>query len=153
MVTAVLVATLALGIAATSVTFSLVNGFGGLNPDRLVTTSVDLSLRGYTPVEGNRFWVRLLDEVKRLPRTEAASLAVRLPLDIGMSMQQIAPEGYQARDGRGWPSTEFATVETEYLHTIGTPLLAGREFTERDTVSALPVIIVNRWCFSARRSS
>jgi predicted permease len=115
----------------------------GFNPDRLVTTSVDLSLRGYTPVEGNRFWVRLLDEVRRLPHTEAASLAARLPLDIGMSMQQIAPEGYQARDGRGWPSTEFAIVETEYLHTIGTPLLAGREFTERDTVSALPVIIVN----------
>ena len=115
----------------------------GFNPDRLVTTSVDLSLRSYTPVEGNRFWVRLLDEVRRLSRTEAASLSARLPLDIGITMQGIAPEGYQTREGRGWPSTEFATVDTGYLHTIGTPLLEGREFVESDTVSAPPVIILN----------
>ena len=115
----------------------------GFNPDRLVTTSVDLSLRGYTPGEGNRFWARLLHDVRRLPRTEAASLSARLPLDIGMSMLRIAPEGYQAPEGRGWPSTEFATVETGYLRTVGTPLLEGREFTERDTAAAPLVIILN----------
>jgi len=115
----------------------------GFNPDRLVITSVDLSLRGYTPGEGNRFWARLLDEVRRLPRTEAATLSARLPLDIGISMQGIAPEGYQVPEGRGWPSAEFATVETQYLRTVETPLLEGREFTERDTVSAPLVIILN----------
>jgi predicted permease len=115
----------------------------GFNPDHVVTSSVDVSLRAYSPEEGNRFWQRLLDGVRRLPRTESASLSARLPLDLGISMQMIAPEGYQPPEGRGWPSTEVATVGTQYLRTLGTPLLEGREFTDRDTASSPKVIILN----------
>ena len=115
----------------------------GFNPDGVVATSVDLSLRGYSPEEGNRFWVRLVAEVRRLPRTESASLSARLPLDIGMTMTTIAPEGYHPPEGRGWPATEFATVDTQYLRTLGTALVEGREFTERDSASSPKVIILN----------
>jgi putative ABC transport system permease protein len=115
----------------------------GFTPDRVVTSSVDLSLRAYSPEEGNLFWLRLLDGVRRLPRTESASLSARLPLDLGISMQTIAPEGYQPPEGRGWPATEFATVGTQYLGTVGTPLLEGREFTDRDTAASQKVIILN----------
>jgi predicted permease len=115
----------------------------GFNPDGVVTTSVDVSLRAYSPEEGNLFWLRLLDGVRRLPRTESASLSARLPLDLGISMQTIAPEGYQPPEGRGWPATEFATVETQYLRTLGTPLVEGREFTDQDTASSPAVSILN----------
>jgi predicted permease len=115
----------------------------GFNPDRLVTTSVDISLRGDAAAESTLFWVRAIDAVRRLPRTESASLAARLPLDLGITTQRLAPEGYVPPPGRGWPSIEFATIDTNYLRTLGTPLLAGREFTERDTAASPPVAIVN----------
>ena len=115
----------------------------GFNPDRLVVTSVDLSLHDYSADQGQRFWTRLLEDVRQLPRTESASLTTRLPLDLGMVMQAIAPEGFQPPAGRGWPSTEFATIETDYLRTVGTPLVEGREFTDRDTASAPLVIVLN----------
>ena len=115
----------------------------GFRPDRLVTTSVDISLRGYRPAEATRFWMQLIDVIRRLPRTEAASLSARLPLDLGITMLRIAPDGYVPAPGQGWPSTEFATIDTAYLTTLGTPLLDGREFTERDTAATPPVVIVN----------
>jgi predicted permease len=115
----------------------------GFKPDGLVTTSVDLSLHGYSRDENSRFWTRLLDDVRRLPRTESASLSARLPLDLGISVQTLAPEGYQAPDGRGLPATEFAYVETDYLRTLQIPLIEGREFTERDTDASPRVIILN----------
>jgi predicted permease len=115
----------------------------GFDPDRLVTTSVDISLRGYAAAESNQFWARVVDAVRRLPRTESASLSARLPLDLGITMQRLAPEGYVPPPGRGWPSMEFATIDTSYFRTVGTLLLEGREFTERDTAATPPVVIVN----------
>jgi len=115
----------------------------GFNPDRLVMTSVDLSLHDDSADEGQRFWTRLLEDVRQLPRTESASLTTRLPLDLGMVMQPIAPEGFQPPAGRGWPATEVATIATDYLRTVGTPLVEGREFTDRDTASAPFVILLN----------
>jgi predicted permease len=115
----------------------------GFNPDRLVTTSVDVSLHDRSREEGQRFWTRLLEDVRQLPRTESASLTTRLPLDLGLVMQAIAPEGFQPPAGRGWPATEVATIETDYLRTVGTPLVEGREFTDRDTASAPLVIVLN----------
>jgi hypothetical protein len=109
-------------------------------------TSVDLSLHDDSADEGQRFWTRLLEDVRQLPRTESASLTTRLPLDLGMVMQPIAPEGFQPPAGRGWPSTEAATIATDYLRTVGTPLVEGREFTDRDSASAPLVIVLLMVC-------
>jgi len=107
-----------------------------------VTTAVDI--RAYVSAAGsNRFWSKLLDEVRRLPQTESASLTARLPLELGIVTLSIAPEGFQPAEGRAWPSSEFAVVESDYFRTLRIPFVEGRDFNDRDTVGSQNVIIVN----------
>jgi putative ABC transport system permease protein len=115
----------------------------GFDPRNVVTTAVDIRQQHYSPATGNRFWATLLDDVRRLPQTESASLTARLPLELGIVMLSLAPEGFQPAVGQAWPSSEFAVVEPDYFRTLRIRFVEGRDFTERDNVSAPNVIIVN----------
>src|SRR4030095_10680704 len=45
--------------------------------------------------------------------------------------------------GANAPSVMYAVVGTRYFETMGTPIVAGREFTERDTAGNQRVVVVN----------
>lgn len=117
----------------------------GFDPNRLATASIDVSLHGYSRDESDAFWQKLIAAVRRLPRTEAASLATRLPLDLGITRIPLGPDGYRPPDGEGWPSTELARVDTDYFRTLKLPLVEGREFTDTDRMQSRPVVIVNEF--------
>jgi predicted permease len=115
----------------------------GFDPAGVVATSVDTGPRAYSPDEGRAFWSRLLGEVRRLPRVESASLTARLPLELGIVMTSLAPEGFAPADASAWPSVEFAIVEIGYFETMRIPLIEGRDFADRDTGGAPAVAVVN----------
>jgi predicted permease len=115
----------------------------GFDPARVVTTSVDIRVRNDPPEAARRFWTQLIDDVRRLPDTESASLTARLPLELGIVELSLAPEGFQPQAGRGWPSAEFSVVDGGYFDTLRIPILDGRDFDGRDTADATPAIIVN----------
>jgi predicted permease len=115
----------------------------GFDPANVVTSAVDIRGSGYSPAETQGFWTTLIDEIRRLPMTESASLTARLPLELGIVTLSIGPEGFQPAGDRGWPSSEFAVVDPDFFDTLRIPLVDGRDFTDRDTGGAPPVIIVN----------
>ncbi len=115
----------------------------GFDPERVVTTSLDVSVHTYAPPASSAFWRRLLDEVRRLPGTDSASLAARLPLDLGLTRIPLGPDGYRPAGDQTWPMTEFARVDTDYFRTLRIPLVDGRDFTDRDRPPSPDVIIVN----------
>ena len=117
----------------------------GFDPNRIATASLDVSLHGYSRDESDAFWQKLIAAVRRLPRTEAASLATRLPLDLGISRIPLGPDGYRPPDGEAWPSSELARVDTDYFRTLKLPLVEGREFTDSDRMQSRPVVIVNEF--------
>jgi hypothetical protein len=51
-------------------------------------------------------------------------------------------EGYNAKEGED-TNPNVNNVGPRYFATLGMPLLAGREFTEQDTLGAPRVAIVN----------
>jgi predicted permease len=115
----------------------------GFDPERVVMTAVDRGPQADQSMTASRFWLRLIDRVAALPRTESVSLTSRVPLDLGITQGPIAPEGYQPPADGTWPSIEVATVDVSYFKTLRIPLLEGRDFGERDTDTAPPVVIVN----------
>ena len=115
----------------------------GFEPAGLVTTSIDLGLQGYSMADSQRVWDRLIADIRRLPRTQSASLTTRAPLDLGMVETTLAPEGYQPAEGRGWPAVEAASVAPAFFHTLRIPLLEGREFSDRDRATSPDVVILN----------
>src|SRR5208282_1662102 len=54
----------------------------------------------------------------------------------------VVVEGYQPRQDEDM-SPYWAAVSSDYFRTLGIPLLAGREFTEKDAAGAPKVAIIN----------
>jgi putative ABC transport system permease protein len=124
---------------------SLMNGRAidlGFDPAGVVTTAVDIGGHDERR-DPAQFWSTLIDEVKRLPHIESASLTYRLPLELGMVTRSIGPDGFQPADGLPWPTTEFSAIGTGFFATLRIPLLDGRDFTDRDYRPDARVAILN----------
>jgi putative ABC transport system permease protein len=84
----------------------------------------------------------LLDRLRSLPGVTSASASKVMPLDGGLWTRHVAVEGYTFRSDES-EDVGFNTVAPKFFATVGTPLLSGREFDERDTNTANRVAIVN----------
>lgn len=78
----------------------------------------------------------LLDQIRAIPAVESAATSTHVPLD-GSSWSL----GVHA--GEVETSSKFAWVSPGYFRTMQIQFLAGRDFTERDTMQSQPVVIVN----------
>jgi predicted permease len=97
---------------------------------------------GVTPqgnVDGHVFYRRLIDRLRQAPSVESVSFVSNRP-------------------GSGWSDNNDLTLDgvpqqsvilrsdnagPDYFRTLGIPVLAGRDFTDADTLKSQPVAIVN----------
>ncbi len=85
------------------------------------------------------FYRDLVEQVERLPGVVSASFAGNTPLSGGWWTDSVSINGQP-------PSGEVAhlnSIAPRYFETMRTPLVAGRDFTDRDDTSASQVAIVN----------
>jgi predicted permease len=115
----------------------------GFDPTNVVTIAADVRATAASPAERRAFWTRLIDAIRRMPQTESVSLTYRPPLELGMVVASIGPDGFTPAQGEAWPTTEYCAIEPDYFKTLRTPLVEGRDFTAQDIDSASDVIIVN----------
>jgi predicted permease len=105
--------------------------------------SIDLQPAGYDARRGAAFFRGMLARVREMPGVDAASLAFRVPLGFGgNSSMSAAIDGYTPAPNEE-VTFSFNRVGSDYLKTMGIPLLAGREFTDTDTADRPDVAIVN----------
>jgi hypothetical protein len=113
----------------------------GFDPSRLVLATIDPGLRGYSTSESQRYFTELVEHASRLPGVIAVSPALLSPLSGDFAMARVRVPGYiPAPDEFASISINF--IGPNYFKTIGTPLLAGRLFTDQDGI-ANKVAIVN----------
>jgi predicted permease len=105
--------------------------------------SFDLGLQGYDDVRGRAFERQLTERVRALPGVRAAALASYLPLGFDRSSWRVHIEGQAPARGTEVPAVLVNRIGDDYLRALGTPLLAGREFTPQDNESTPPVVVVN----------
>lgn len=115
----------------------------GFEPRGVVTASLDLGLQGYSRADARQFWRRLVERVAALPQAQSVSLASTVPFELNITTMSLAPEGYQPPADGGWPSIDWAIVDSGYFATMRVPLLEGRDFSEHDTDAAPSIVIVN----------
>ena len=65
-----------------------------------------------------------------------------IPIGGGLWTRHVQVEGYTFRPDES-EDVGFDVIAPKYFATVGTPLLTGREFDERDTNTAARVAIVN----------
>ncbi|MGJ5819754.1 ADOP family duplicated permease [Paludibaculum fermentans] len=115
----------------------------GLQPERVLSFSVDLPGKAYPKARQLSFHQQLLDRVSTQPGVEAAALAMPLPLTGSQMRIAFNIQERPARPSER-PSSDMAIVTPGYFRTIGAPLLQGRLFTEQDDENATYVLMVNK---------
>jgi len=118
----------------------------GFEGDRILTAAVMPNLSG-TIAEiqhlTTTFFSDLTQQIASLPAVESAAAASTVPLgEASMGMSGVTLVGHAA-SASGGESVGVATVTPGYFATIGTRLLAGRDFGRADSTGAERVAIVN----------
>jgi putative ABC transport system permease protein len=120
----------------------------GFDPHNVLT--LRLSLNGFkyrTPPEWGEWFRRLQERLQTIPGVRSASAVMPVPLHgLKVFDEFILPFELE---GRPLPESERPringyTVQSDYFRTLGIPLLAGREFTERDDAKAPLAVIVSQ---------
>ena len=88
------------------------------------------------------FYKQVLERVRALPGVEAASFADFIPSGGGRRATTITVENYAPQPEENMDVLN-GVVATDYFKTMGMTLLAGREFTDRDSEGAPRTVIIN----------
>ncbi len=114
----------------------------GMNTTSVVTFTVSPELNGYKPPAVRALYSRAEQELAAIPGVANVTTAM-VPLIGGNHWgNTLIVEGY-SRDPRADTNSMLNVVGTGFFGKFGIPLLNGREFTERDTVGAPKVAVVN----------
>jgi predicted permease len=114
----------------------------GFRKESVLLASMNPSLNGYSQEKIHGLYARLLEEVRALPGMRSVGLATITPMEGGWDMLTVVVEGYAPRQGEDM-SPNWAAISPSYFQSLGISLLAGRDFTARDTLGTPRVAIIN----------
>ena len=115
----------------------------GFNPDHVFLATFNLSPQGYSASSGTEFDRQLLAKLQILPGVQSATLADFSPLSFTIHSDGVQPEAYVPQPHESL-EVDRGRVGPDYLATLRTPLIAGRDFNDEDRPSTQQVIIVNQ---------
>lgn len=77
-----------------------------------------------------------------IPGVSSAGMSISVPMDASDNVTSVYLRDHPS-DGQPAPSHELFFVSPGFLKTLGTPLIAGRDFTWSDIYNKVPVAIVS----------
>jgi predicted permease len=115
----------------------------GFKVDHVVTFGLSPDLNGYSFDRTRLFFQRLEDELRAAPGVTAATVSDVAILTGSNHQRNVAVQGFKA--GPDTDSTShYNRVGPGYFSALGIPLMAGREFTNADTLNSPKVAVVNQ---------
>jgi predicted permease len=119
----------------------------GLQVDHLISFSVVPKLSGYTNERAAQLHDQLTDRLAAIPGVKLVTSTDTPPITGDTSGTYIQVPGYKAGSddviSEGYILCETAGLGASYFATMGTQLLAGREFTRADNLGTPKVAVVN----------
>ncbi|HSS77188.1 MAG TPA: ABC transporter permease [Thermoanaerobaculia bacterium] len=115
----------------------------GFDPRRVVDLRIDLLSPEYSEARGEAFYDQLLKEVQKLPGVDSAALTLTVPLSQTNGARRLSnlwPAGGSSQ--KSLP-VEYFVVSPGLFHTLGIPLLRGRDFSAADRHGAPGVVILD----------
>jgi putative ABC transport system permease protein len=114
----------------------------GIREEGLLVTSVDLERLGYPGPRRHEVYRAMLERLRGVPGVEAAAGTFIVPLGGFGWNDNVFPD-LSAEKSEEPVISNFNEVTDAYFETLGTPLLAGRDFDGRDSAGAPRVAIVD----------
>ena len=115
----------------------------GFEPDGVFTAQLALPPTRYDREKLVVFYERLLQRLSTLPASTSAALADRVPLTGGQGSTPVGIGGRPLPPLSERPQANRHLVSPRYFATLRIPILAGRDFNERDSALVPHVVIVN----------
>jgi predicted permease len=113
----------------------------GIQQSGLLIMGVDLSDLHYSPERRATVYRDLLENVRASPGVELATTTTIVPISGSGWNEMVEIPGVHNKDHMvPW----FNRVSAGYFRTLGTPILAGRDFDQHDTVSSPEVAMVTQ---------
>lgn len=113
------------------------------NPEQLIVLTIDAQRSGYPPAKRQRVFEDIVQRARGLPGVVSSSPGVISPLSGDFMIGGIRVPGYipQANES---DEIAFTFVGPDYFKTLGTPLVAGRVFTDQDDAANKFAIVNER---------
>jgi predicted permease len=105
--------------------------------------SIDLGQAGYTDMTGRPFVRELLDRIRQMPQVQTATIATAIPGGFEVRREALTVAGGSSPSTEAFVSVDWNVTEPGYFATLGTPIVAGRDFTAADRNGTQPVAIVS----------
>ncbi len=90
-----------------------------------------------------RIYNEIVEKISSVPEVKAAAMVSSAPLEGFNSTDPVAAEDKTYNPGQIPPLRRFKFVSPNYFHTVGTPLIAGRDFTWTDIYDDRRVTVVS----------
>jgi putative ABC transport system permease protein len=98
------------------------------------------------PEQVARMYKEAIARISELPGVERAAVGTIVPWrdagGFGPGFQFTA-QGYAKADGEEDPRARFRTVSPGFFEALGVPIIAGRDFDDRDRKDGEPVVIIS----------
>jgi putative ABC transport system permease protein len=117
----------------------------GFRRDELLTSSLLLAGSPHAgPEEQTILFRQIRESVGAIPGVRDVALINHLPIGGDLWGTSFVLDGAEVVDSAELPKASQRTVTPSYFETMGVVLLAGRDFTDGDHETSVPVAIVNR---------
>jgi ABC-type antimicrobial peptide transport system permease subunit len=111
----------------------------GFQRDGVLVMDIDYTRLNIPKKQRAQFRERIVERVRSLPEVQSAAETEKVPLGGSYWNDEVVVNGEVQKR-----LVDMGSITPGYFQTIGTPLLAGRDFNERDTASSPKVAIVNK---------
>jgi predicted permease len=115
----------------------------GFDRSNVLILRLDTEESGYKGARLNGYYQQVLARFSQLPGVRSASASLIIPISGGGISNVVQVEGYTPRPEED-KEVDISPVAPKYFETLGTPLLAGRDFALQDRAGSSKVAIINQ---------
>ena len=116
----------------------------GFEPRNVLDLTLDPNEIGYNKEQGLAFYKSALERVQALPGVASASVAFSVPMGYYNAGDSLEVPGNEVGKGEAPPGAGYNVITPRYFETLGTKVLAGREFDANDLEDRQRVAIINQ---------
>ncbi len=123
--------------------WKLISRDAGFERGQVLLVSADLRSGNYPRERWSAVYQEMLDQLRAIPGVHSASVSSITPVCHCRWAGEVEVDGYSPKS-RDDSMASFNDVSDRYFETVGTAIVAGRDFNSHDTSTSLKVAIVSK---------